>query len=264
MVQADQLVKSKLSRNILITAGASGIGKSMAEEFSSNGDDVWIVDKEKSLLENCPKTWKKSCLDVSEEKSVLSLFKNIKNDWGKIDVLCANAGIKGPTSLIEDTSFAEWKNCLDVNIDGVFLFSKLTAPLMKKEQSGSIIITSSTAGIFGFSHRSPYVTSKWAVIGLMKSLAIELGPYNVNVNAICPGSVEGDRLESVIDAEVISKGMSRDRIYKAYTEGTSLKKLISPRDIADMAFFLAGQKSKLVSGQVIAVDGHTEVPDPKF
>ena len=135
---------------------------------------------------------------------------------------------------------------------------------MKNKKSGSIIITSSTAGIFGFSHRSPYVTSKWAVIGLMKSLAIELGPYNVNVNAICPGSVEGDRLERVIESEVISKGMSRDKIYKAYTEGTSLKKLISPKDIADMAFFLAGQKSKLVSGQVIAVDGHTEVPDPKF
>ena len=264
MVQADQLVKSKLTRNILITAGASGIGEAMAEEFSANGDNVWIVDKDKSLLENCPQNWKKSCLDVSDEKSVLSLFKKIQNDWGKIDVLCANAGIKGPTSLIEEISVEEWRNCLDVNIDGVFLFSKLTAPLMKKKQSGSIIITSSTAGIFGFSHRSPYVTSKWAVIGLMKSLAIELGPYNINVNAICPGSVEGDRLERVIDAEVISKGMSRDKIYKAYTEGTSLKKLISPKDVADMALFLASQKSKLVSGQVIAVDGHTEVPDPKF
>ena len=81
---------------------------------------------------------------------------------------------------------------------------------MKKQKSGSIIITLSTAGIFGFSHRSPYVNSKWGVIGLMKCLAIELGPYNVKVNSICPGSVEGERLEKVIEAEVKSKGMTKD------------------------------------------------------
>ena len=142
-----------MSRNVLITAGASGIGKAMAKAFEFNGDNVWIADSNKEQLDNCPKEWKKSHTDVRDERAVKKLFENIKNDWETIDVLCANAGIKGPTSLIEDTSFSEWKNCLDVNIDGVFLFSKLTAPLMKKEQSGSIIITSSTAGIFGFSHR---------------------------------------------------------------------------------------------------------------
>ena len=98
----------------------------------------------------------------------------------------------------------------------------------------------------------------------MKSLAIELGPYNVKVNAICPGSVEDERLEKVIEAEVKSKGMTRDKIYQAYSEGTSMKKLIHPNDIADMALFLSSSKSRLVSGQVITVDGNTEVPDPKF
>ena len=98
----------------------------------------------------------------------------------------------------------------------------------------------------------------------MKPLAIELGPFNVKVNAICPGSVEGERLERVIEAEVKSKGMTRDEIYQAYTKGTSKKKLIHPNDIADIALFLSSSKLKLVSGQVIAVDGNTEVPDPKF
>ena len=253
-----------MSRNVLITAGASGIGKAMAMTFEVNGDNVWIADSNKEQLDNCPKEWKKSHTDVRDVRAVKKLFENIKNDWGTIDILCANAGIKGPTALIEDISLTEWKECIKVNIYGIFLFCKLTVPLMKKQKSGSIIITSSTAGIFGFSHRSPYVTSKWGVIGLMKSLAIELGTYNVKVNAICPGSVEGERLERVIEAEVKSKGMTRDKIYQAYTEGTSMKKLIHPNDIADMAFFLSSSKSRLVSGQVIAVDGNTEVPDPKF
>ena len=253
-----------MSKNVLITAGASGIGKAMAEAFEKNGDSIWIVDSDGEAIDKCSNNWNKSILDVRDEKSILKLFEEIKLKWNGVDVLCANAGIKGPTSLIENISLEEWKDCLDINLDGVFLFSKFTAPIMKKQQSGSIIITSSTAGIFGFSHRSPYVTSKWGVIGLMKSLAIELGPYNIRVNAICPGSVEGERLEKVIDAEIKTKRMTREEIYDAYTAGTSMKTLINSKDIADMAMFLSGAGSRLVSGQVIAVDGHTEVPDPKF
>ena len=121
-----------MSRKVLITAGASGIGKAMT--FEVNGDNVWVADSNKEQLDNCPKEWKKSHTDVCDESAVKKLFENIENDWGTIDILCANAGIKDPTSLIEDISFTEWKNCLDVNIDGVFLFSKLTAPLMKNKQ----------------------------------------------------------------------------------------------------------------------------------
>ena len=252
-----------MSKNVLITAGASGIGKAMAEAFEKNGDRIWIVDSDGEAIDKCSNNWNKSILDVRDEISILKLFEEIKLKWNGVDVLCANAGVKGPTSLIENISLEEWKDCLDINLDGVFLFSKFVAPIMKKQRSGSIIITSSTAGIFGFSHRSPYVTSKWGVIGLMKSLAIELGSYDIRVNAICPGSVEGERLEKVVEAEIETKGMTRDEIYNAYTAGTSMKKLIKAEDIANMALFLSDAGSRLVSGQVIAVDGHTEVPDPK-
>ena len=252
-----------MSKNVLITAGASGIGKAMAEAFEKNGDRIWIVDSDGEAIDKCSNNWNKFILDVRDEISILKLFEEIKLKWNGVDVLCANAGIKGPTSLIENISLEEWKDCLDINLDGVFLFSKFVAPIMKKQRSGSIIITSSTAGIFGFSHRSPYVTSKWGVIGLMKSLAIELGSYDIRVNAICPGSVEGERLEKVVEAEIETKGMTRDEIYNAYTAGTSMKKLIKAEDIANMALFLSDAGSRLVSGQVIAVDGHTEVPDPK-
>ena len=121
-----------MSRNVLITAGGSGIGMAMAKAFDFNGDNVWIADSNKEQLNNCPKKLKKSHTDVRDESAVKKLFKYIENDWGTIDILCANACIKGPTALIEDISLTEWKECIDVNIYGIFLFCKLTVLLMKK------------------------------------------------------------------------------------------------------------------------------------
>ena len=111
----------------------------MAMTFEVNGDNVWIVDSNKEQLDNCLKEWTKSHTDVRDVRAVKKLFENIKNDWETIDVLCANAGTKGPTALIEDISLTEWKECIEVNIYGIFLFCKLTVPLMKKQKSGSII-----------------------------------------------------------------------------------------------------------------------------
>jgi NAD(P)-dependent dehydrogenase (short-subunit alcohol dehydrogenase family) len=150
-----------------------------------------------------------------------------------------------------------------VSLEGAFLFAKHTAPLMKAQRAGSIIITSSTAGIFGFANRSPYVSAKWAVIGLMKTLAIELGPFNVRANALCPGPVEGERMNFVADREAEQKGRTREDVLAEYASGSSMMKLIRPEDIAEMAVFLASEKAALISGQVIAVDGHTQNPEPQ-
>ncbi|HCX87474.1 MAG TPA: 3-oxoacyl-[acyl-carrier-protein] reductase, partial [Gammaproteobacteria bacterium] len=136
-------------------------------------------------------------------------------------------------------------------------------PLMKAQHSGAIVVTSSTAGIFGFSNRSPYVAAKWGVIGLTKTLAIELGPFNVRANAICPGPVEGERMNLVAQREGEQKGRTTQEMLDEYASGASMRKLIRPQDVADMAVFLASDKAALVSGQVIAVDGHTENPEPR-
>ena len=153
---------------------------------------------------------------------------------------------------------------MSVNLEGTFLFAKYAIPVMKGQRKGSVILTSSTAGLYGFMHRAPYVSSKWGVIGLMKTLAIELGPFNIRANAICPGGVDGDRLDRVIEREAAAKGVSAKEIREAYTTGTSMRSLVTADDIANMAVFLASDAAKLVSGQVIAVDGNTEHPEPKF
>ena len=182
---------------------------------------------------------------------------------GTVDVLCANAGIAGPTALIEDVPLADWRACVSVNLEGAFLAAKYAAPGMKKARSGAIILTSSTAGIFGYPNRAPYAAAKWAMIGLMKTLAMELGPFGIRANAICPGAVEGPRMEGVLAREAAAKGMTRDAVYDGYASGTSMRSFVEARDIAEMAVFLGSDKARLVSGQVIAVDGHTENPDPK-
>ena len=181
----------------------------------------------------------------------------------RLDVLCANAGIAGPTALVEDIDLAEWQRCVSVNLEGAFLASKYAAPLMKAAGSGVITVTSSTAGIYGYPNRAPYAAAKWGMIGLMKTLAMELGPFGIRANAICPGAVEGPRMEGVLEREAAAKGMTRDQVYEGYAAGTSMRAFVTAKDIADMAVFLGLDGARMVSGQVISVDGHTENPDPK-
>ena len=125
------------------------------------------------------------------------------------------------------------------------------------------MITSSTAGIYGYPNRAPYCVAKWGVIGLMKTAAMELGPHGIRVNAILPGAVEGPRMEAVLEAEAEAKGMTRDQVYEGYASGTSMQSFVTAKDIADMAVFLASPGARRVSGQVISVDGHTVNPDPQ-
>jgi NAD(P)-dependent dehydrogenase (short-subunit alcohol dehydrogenase family) len=135
--------------------------------------------------------------------------------------------------------------------------------MMKRQRGGAIILTSSTAGLYGFPNRSPYCASKWALNGLMKTLAMELGPFGIRANSICPGAVEGGRMESVLEKEAALKKTTRDALYRGYAQGTSLRAFVRAEDVAATALFLGSDAAAMISGQVIAVDGHTENPDPK-
>jgi len=251
-------------KRVLITAGAAGIGRAMAEAFAAASYKVWVTDVDPGALATVPQDWQADRVDVADEPAMAALFARVGAEWGGLDVLCANAGIKGPTGLVEELDLQDWRACLAVNLDGAFLAAKHAAPLMKAAKSGVMLFTSSTAGIFGYPLRSPYAAAKWAVIGLMKSLAMELGPFGIRANAILPGSVEGPRMEAVLAAEAASKGMTRDQVYRGYAAGTSMRTFVEARDVANMAVFLASDGARYVSGQAMAVDGHTENPDPKL
>ena len=231
----------------------------MATGFDAVGFDVWVADVDEAALAAVPSSWTAVCCDASNEVDMASLFERLDG----LDVLCANAGIAGPTALVEDIDLSEWQRCVSVNLEGAFLASKYAAPMMKAAGSGVITITSSTAGIYGYPNRAAYSAAKWGMIGLMKTLAMELGPFGIRANAICPGAVEGPRMEGVLEREAAAKGMTRDQVYEGYAVGTSMRAFVTAKDIADMAVFLGSDSARMVSGQVISVDGHTENPDPK-
>ena len=252
-----------MSQRVLITGGGSGIGKAMAETFAAQGARVLVTDMDQAALDQCPGTWLRMQGDASDPAHMREVFDRISTEWGGIDVVCANAGIAGPTALVEDVEPEDFRRCMAVNLEGAFLAAKYAAPMMKAQKSGVILITSSNAGLYGFPNRAPYASAKWAEIGLMKTLAMELGPYGIRANAIAPGCVEGPRIDGVIEREAKAKGTTPDVIRAGYEAGVSMRSFVTAQDIANMAVFLASDGARLVSGQVIAVDGHTENPDPK-
>ncbi len=251
-----------MSQRVLITAGASGIGLAMAQAFADTGARVWVADVDPKALARCPDDWHVSRVDVTDEGGMRALFGEVARAWDGLDVLCANAGVSGVTARVDELALADWRACLSVNLDGAFLAAKFAAPLMRAQKSGTMILTSSTAGQYGYPNRAAYAAAKWGVIGLMKTLAMELGPDGIRANAICPGAVEGPRMEGVLAREAAAKGMTREEVYAGYASGTSMGRFIEARDIAAMAVFLGSDAARLVSGQVIAVDGHTVNPDP--
>ncbi len=249
-------------KRVLITAAANGIGLVMARAFQAAGYLVWVTDIDHHMLAALPPGIRGSHVDAASEMGMATLFADIASHWGGLDVLCANAGIKGPTAAIEDMPLEGWHQCLSVNLDGAMLAAKHGARLMKPARKGCMIFTSSTAGLYGVPYRAPYAAAKWAVIGLMKTVAMELGPHGIRANAICPGSVNGARITSVIEAEAAAKGMTPDAVRQGYARGTALGRLTDPEDVAHMALFLASDGARMVSGQALTVDGFTINPDP--
>tara|TARA_B110000196_G_scaffold51061_1_gene41804 strand:- start:326 stop:1111 length:786 start_codon:yes stop_codon:yes gene_type:complete len=255
--------KKLTNKNIIISAAADGIGWSIAEICMNNGASVFISDineNKLSLLKE-HKNYNSSLfikkVNSNNPQDVLNYFSELKNQITTIDALINNVGIAGPTGKIEELEIEEWKNTIDININSHFYFSKYSIPLLKIK-GGSIINLSSTAGLFGFPLRTPYAASKWAIIGLTKSLAMELGSFNIRVNAICPGSVSGDRMIRVIKAKAKSMGISEKQLQKDFESMTSLKTFIDKEDIANMVVFLLSDEAKKISGQVMTVDGNTE------
>ena len=253
-----------LNKKIIISAAADGIGWAIAQACMLNGAFVYITDINNESLNKISKhhLYEKQLfldrVDANNSKEVENYFNNLKNKFNNIDALINNVGIAGPTGKIEDLNINDWRKTIDININSHFYFTKFSIPLLKNNKGGSIINLSSTAGLFGFPFRSPYAASKWAVVGMTKALAMELGEYNIRVNAICPGSVSGDRMKRVIDAKAKSLGMKKEILQKDHESMTSLKTFVDKEDIANMSVFLLSKEAHRISGQTMVVDGNTE------
>ena len=250
------------NKKIVISAGASGIGWATAKICLSKGAIVYLCDiDDKSLnkIKKHPLTNKKlfayEC-DASDEDEVSGFFNQINKKTKKIDALINNVGVAGPTGTVEKLSSDDWEKTLKINVISHFYFTKLAIPMLKKNKGGSIINISSGAGIMGFPLRSPYAASKWAVIGVTKTLAMELGKFKIRVNAICPGTIKGERMVRVIRDKAKFLKTSRKKIEKEFVSMASMNCWIYEEDIGKMCSFLISEDGERISGQSIPVDGN--------
>ena len=244
----------------LVTAGASGIGLAIAERLAEAGARVWVGDVSESALATCKEAhpdWGQSACDVADPAAVEGMFQDLVAAWGGLDVLVNNAGIAGPTKPIEEIGINEWRRTIEVDLNGMFYCCRLAVPHLKASQ-GVIINLSSIAGRLGYALRTPYAAAKWAVVGLTKSLANELGPFGVRVNAILPGVVAGPRIEGVIRARAETAGVTFEEMEARYQKSASLERMVTADDIAATALFLCGPGGYNISGQALSVCGHVE------
>ena len=247
---------------VLITGGGTGIGRVIAQAFASENASVIIASRNKSNLiavvqeiqDNGGKISSVE-VDISCHNQVKEMFSSISDKFGRIDILVNNTGIAGPTSAVVDLEITDWSKTLETNLTGAMLCSQEALKIMIPQKSGNIVNISAQAGIHGFSFRSPYSVSKAGLINLTQTLAMEVGEYSVRVNCVSPGPVDGDRARKVLAAKSKKLNIPVDKIIREKTEKIALARFITPEEIANVAIFLASEKSSGINGQNLSVNG---------
>jgi len=262
------MLKPHAGLRVLVTGGASGIGLVIARAFVDAGSRVHVCDSSQQAIDALNEVEQSAEMnaitstlaDVSDRAAVDRVFDDVDAQLGGLDVLINNAGIAGPTGGIDEMDTGDWEQTIDVNLNAQFYFARRAVPLLRQARDGgSIIALSSVAGRLGYAYRTPYSATKWAVVGLIKSLAIELGPDNIRVNAIQPGIVKGPRIERVIAARAEQLGLSYEQMEKEYLAKISLRRMTTPEEVAATALFLCSPGGSGISGQAISVCGNVEV-----
>lgn len=263
-----QMMKPPAGLRVLVTGGGSGIGLVIARAFVEVGARVHVCDASREALDSLAKAEAgvelnritATLADVADQDAVERVFADVQVELGGLDVLINNAGIAGPTGGVDELDVREWQNTVDVNLNAQFYFARRAVPLLRQaKDGGTIIALSSVAGRLGYAFRTPYAATKWAVVGLTKSLAIELGPSNIRVNAIQPGIVKGPRIERVIAARAKQMNVPYEEMEKQYLAKISLRRMTTPEEVAATALFLCSAAGSGISGQAISVCGNVEV-----
>jgi NAD(P)-dependent dehydrogenase (short-subunit alcohol dehydrogenase family) len=246
---------------VVISAGASGIGRAIADMLIGHGAKVHVCDVSDEFLADFRKAHPDhgaTKADVSKEAEVDAFFAAAKASLGGLDALVNNAGIAGPTGGVDEIRPEDWRRTIDIDLTGQFLCARLAVPMLKAAGGGAIINMSSAAGKHGYAFRTPYSAAKFGIIGFTQSLAKELGPSNIRVNAILPGIVEGPRMFKVIEDRARQVGVSYQEMEKEYLSRVSLRRMVTPHDVAATALFLLSPMGENISGQSLSVDGNVE------
>ena len=247
---------------VMVSAGADGIGLEIARAFVREGARVHVCDVDAGALERVKSTDPQvttSACDVADRAQVERFFGEGLAKLGGLDCLVNNAGIAGPTGRVEEIDPSEWDRCIAVDLTGQFNCARLAVPHLRRSTNASIMNVSSLAGRLGFALRTPYAAAKWGVIGLTKSLAIELGDARIRVNALLPGVVSGERQQRVLTAKAKARGISFDEMEKLALSFTSLKEYVTPQQLASYVAYVASPMGRTISGQALSVCGDTNM-----
>jgi NAD(P)-dependent dehydrogenase (short-subunit alcohol dehydrogenase family) len=245
----------------IVTGGGRGIGRAIALRLAAEGAAVTLAATGREPLEATARDIRAAggraleCVtDVADEPAVQRMVAATVKEFGRLDILINNAGITGPTTAIASMERADWDRTLAVNVTGAFLCSKHAVPHMIARRSGRIVNITSVAGRIGYALRSPYAVSKWGMIALTRSLALEVGEHGITVNAIAPGAVQGDRIDAVVRARSAATGRPAEEILREFFVDTAaLKRTIPPEEIAATAVFLCTEEARNITGETLAV-----------
>jgi NAD(P)-dependent dehydrogenase (short-subunit alcohol dehydrogenase family) len=244
----------------IITGGGRGIGRAIALRFAAEGAAVTVAGTTKEAIDAVARQIRESggralsvVADVADESQVERMVSATMSEFAGLDILVNNAGIAGPTALVPELSREDWDRTLAINLTGAFLCAKHALPHLVKRPGGRIINITSIAGLRAYAYRSPYAASKWAMIGLTRTLAEEAGRYDVTVNAIAPGPVRGPRIDSVIRNRATAMNRPVEEVERDYVEPTALKRMVEEEDIAAMAVFLASPEGRNITGETINI-----------
>lgn len=249
-------------RVAFITGGANGIGLCTAEYLLKENYLVFILDTDQEgltkMIDKHYPNLQGYHGDVAKEGDVIAAFDQLRSSWGRLDLLFNNAGSTGPVKLAQDIENEEFMDCLSNILGGQHNCTRQAIPMMKAQQSGNIVNMTSTAYGFGFPYRSPYTAAKWGTVGLTKTWAMELGRDNITVNCVSPGCVDSDRIRMLIQKDADNKGIPYEQAEKAWKATVSMRTFVDAEEVASMVAYFGSPAAKRISGQVVAIDGHTE------
>jgi NAD(P)-dependent dehydrogenase (short-subunit alcohol dehydrogenase family) len=243
----------------VVTGGNRGIGRAIAVALAADGFAVAVTARDADTLADTVAAIEADggtalalpC-DVRDEESVTTMARDVA-DLGRVHTVVANAGIAGPTAPLHEIQLAEWRNCLATDLDGVFLTFRAFVPAMIESGAGSLIAISSMTGKRPLHGRTPYAAAKMGVIGLVRTLAVELGPHGIRVNAVCPGAVAGPRIDDVIRRQAATRGITEDEALLAFTGASPLARLVKANEVATACAYLASDAAASITGEDLNV-----------